>query len=150
MAELAPLGPVYQAGTLSGNPAAMAAGLATLTVLERENAWQRLEELGQELAAQLAPVLAELPLPATLVRLGSIFWLSLQEGAPPRTAEAIDPAAAERYRELFHGLLERGISIAPSAFEVGFLSLAHRSEHLSHFARRLAEAGAALATPAGR
>ena len=96
MQHLAPIGEVYQAGTLSGNPVAMAAGLANLRTLEAEQAWQRLETLGLTLEDQLAPILAASPVPARLVRLGSIFWLSLQDGDPPRSAEAIDPRCAER------------------------------------------------------
>lgn len=139
MDKLAPLGPVYQAGTLSGNPVAMAAGLATLDVLEREDAWSQLEELGAYLEQQLAPVLQRATLPVELVRVGSIFWLSLQAGAPPRRADGIDDAAAIRYREIFHGLLTRGISIAPSAYEVGFLSLAHDRGHVDTLVAALAE-----------
>jgi len=73
------------------------------------------------------------------VRTSSIFWLSLQKGPAPRRADAIDPGAPERYRELFHGLLERGIALAPSAYEVGFLSLAHAEEDLDVLAQGLAE-----------
>lgn len=146
LAKLAPEGPVYQAGTLSGNPVAMAAGAKTLEILEREDGWARLETLGAALESRLAPVLARAPFPAALVRAGSIFWLSLQEGPPPRAAEAIDPAAAGRYRGVFHGLLRRGVQLAPSAYEVGFLSLAHETAHLDRFAAALEEA---LAEAAG-
>jgi len=137
MSQLAPLGGVYQAGTLSGNPVAMAAGLATLRVLERERAWERLEALGLELERRLAPVLGDAPLPIRLVRVGSLFWFSLQPGEPPRAAEAIEAAAARRYRPLFHALLDRGIALAPSAYEVGFLSTAHTSEHIERLAAAL-------------
>lgn len=140
MRHLAPEGPVYQAGTLSGNAAAMAAGLATLRVLEREDGWNRLERIGAALEEVVAPVLAEAPFPARLVREGSLFWLSLQAGDPPRSAEAIDPAAAGRYRGLFHALLRRGVALAPSAYEVGFLSLAHQPVHLDVLRDALAEA----------
>ncbi|RMG47626.1 MAG: glutamate-1-semialdehyde 2,1-aminomutase [Acidobacteria bacterium] len=146
MARLAPEGDVYQAGTLSGNPVAMAAGLATLRVLERERGWERLEELGRLLDEALAPVLAAAPVPARLVRVGSIFWLCLQEGDPPRSAEAIAPEAAARYRALFHALLEQGIQLAPSAYEVGFLSLAHDRHHLEKLAGALPGALAAAAS----
>lgn len=139
MDELSPLGPVYQAGTLSGNPVAMAAGLATLDVLEREDGWARLEELGQLLEQRLSPVLDASWFPARLVRVGSIFWLSLQPGPAPRRADAIDPAAAERYTELFHGLLRREITLAPSAYEVGFLSLAHEASHVEALVSALSE-----------
>ena len=139
MEKLAPLGPVYQAGTLSGNPVAMAAGLAALATLEERDAWTRLEALGAALEERLAPVLAAAPFPARLVRVGSIFWMSLQDGDPPRRADHIEDAAAERYAGIFHGLLRRGISIAPSAYEVGFLSLAHTTDHLDELAAKLAE-----------
>ncbi|HEX9799830.1 MAG TPA: glutamate-1-semialdehyde 2,1-aminomutase [Thermoanaerobaculia bacterium] len=145
LAHLAPLGGVYQAGTLSGNPVAMAAGVAALDVLERERAWERLERLGARLEAALAPVLAAAPVPACLVRFGSLFWLSLQAGDPPRRADAIDPRSAEVYTRLFHALLRRGVALAPSAYEVGFLSLAHREEHVDRFASALAEAFAEIA-----
>jgi glutamate-1-semialdehyde 2,1-aminomutase len=74
------------------------------------------------------------------VRQGSLFWLSLQEGEPPRSAEAIDPAAAGRYRPVFHALLDDGIALAPSAFEAGFLSLAHTPRHLMALRDALASA----------
>ncbi|MEE8367831.1 MAG: glutamate-1-semialdehyde 2,1-aminomutase [Thermoanaerobaculia bacterium] len=140
MRHLAPEGSVYQAGTLSGNPVAMAAGLATLRVLERERAWERLEELGQLLDERMKPVLSSAPIDATLVRLGSIFWLSLQSGQSPRAAESIDPKAAERYRGLFAALLQRGVAMAPSAYEVGFLGLAHRARDVERLATAVGEA----------
>lgn len=130
MRHLAPEGPVYQAGTLSGNAVAMTAGLTTLRVLERERGWSRLEETGRALEELLAPVLAAAPFPARLVRLGSLFWMSLQAGDPPRAAAAIDPGAASRYAPLFHSLLADGVALAPSAYEAGFLSLAHQQPHL--------------------
>ena len=139
MAHLAPEGPVYQAGTLSGNPVAMSAGLETLRVLERERAWERLEELGSHLEELLAPILDSAPASVRLVRVGSIFWLAFGEGEPPRSAEAIPGDAADLYRPIFQGLLDRGIAIAPSAYEVGFLSLAHRKEDLERFASTLGE-----------
>ena len=128
--QVAPEGAVYQAGTLSGNAAAMTAGLTTLRILERDDGWRRLETTGSALEALLAPVLASAPFPARLVRLGSLFWMSLQAGEPPRSAETIDPAAAARYAPLFHALLMDGVALAPSAYEVGFLSIAHEQAHL--------------------
>jgi glutamate-1-semialdehyde 2,1-aminomutase len=106
-------------------------------VLEREDGWARLEALGRALEQRLAPLLAGAG--ASLVRAGSIFWLSLAPGAPPRRADALDPATPARYRELFHGLLARGIALAPSAYEVGFLSLAHAEADLDRLANALAE-----------
>ncbi len=139
MRHLAPQGGVYQAGTLSGNPVTMAAGLANLRILERERIWERLETLGQALEERVGAALDEADVDATLVRLGSIFWLSLEPGPPPRTAESIGPETAERYRPIFHHLLERGIYLAPSAFEVGFLGLAHRERDIERFATALSE-----------
>jgi glutamate-1-semialdehyde 2,1-aminomutase len=149
MEHLAPLGGVYQAGTLSGNPLAMAAGLATLEVLERDKVWQKLEALGVELETALGPVLAAAPVPVELVRVGSLFWLSLQAGAPPRAAEAIDPRAARIYAALFRDLLADGIALAPSAYEVGFLSAAHGSGDVGRLAASLARAFARLPREVG-
>lgn len=147
MEQLAPLGPVYQAGTLSGNPLAMAAGLATLDAVEAyrtetSDAWTQLEALGAVLETRIAPQLQARGW--SLVRQGSIFWMSLQAGPPPRSAEAIDPAAADRYRPIFQHLFEHGVSLAPSAYEVGFLSLAHTEADLDLFSDRLAAALASL------
>ena len=148
MRHLAPEGPVYQAGTLSGNAIAMTAGLTTLRVLERENGWARLEETGRALEALLAPVLAKATaaVPAQLVRLGSLFWLALQSGSAPRSAEAIDAAASTRFAPLFHALLADGVALAPSAYEAGFLSLAHEPRHLTQLRDALARALAAPVT----
>jgi glutamate-1-semialdehyde 2,1-aminomutase len=140
MHRLAPDGPIYQAGTLAGNPVAMAAGLATLRVLKRENAWQRLEQLGEQLEQRIRPVLERGGLPAGLARVGSIFWMCFQEGDPPRTAEGITKESAERYGRVFHGLLERGINVAPSAYEVGFVSLLHDEAELDRLSEALAGA----------
>ncbi len=140
MGNLAPEGAVYQAGTLSGNPVAMAAGLETLLVLRRDDAWARLEATGARLEALLSPVLAAAPVPAQLVRCGSIFWMALQDGAPPRHADALSSAAPGIYSDLFGELLGRGVYLAPSAYEVGFVSLAHQPEDLELLARALGEA----------
>ena len=138
MSVLSPDGPVYQAGTLSGNPVAMAAGIATLDQLDRAGGWDDLSALGEAFEARLGPVLERHG--ACLVRIGSIFWMSLAEGAPPRSADAIAPEAVERYTSIFHALLDRGVALAPSAYEVGFLSTAHTIEHLDLFAAHLEEA----------
>jgi len=144
MARLAPDGDTYQAGTLSGNPVAMAAGLATLELLERESGWERLEACGAELAALLKPVLAQAPFPVQLVRVGSLFWMSLHEAGAPRTAAALSERESTRFAALFHALLERGIYLPPSAYEACFLSLAHTSADLTRFAQALREALAAI------
>jgi glutamate-1-semialdehyde 2,1-aminomutase len=137
MQQLAPLGPIYQAGTLSGNPLAMAAGIAAVDFLIDNNGWDRLEELGAYFEAQVAPLLEARGW--SLVRQGSVFWFSLQQGPAPRSASAIDTQAADRYRPIFHGLLKRGINMAPSAYEVGFVSLAHTEADIDFFTSQLAE-----------
>jgi glutamate-1-semialdehyde 2,1-aminomutase len=137
MARLAPDGDTYQAGTLSGNPVAMAAGLATLAVLERESGWQRLEERGAELERLLEPVLARAPFPLTLVRVGSLFWMSLHEQGAPRAAAALGERETQRFAALFHAMLGRGVYLPPSAYEACFLSLAHSRADLEEFAAAL-------------
>jgi glutamate-1-semialdehyde 2,1-aminomutase len=127
MEQLAPLGPVYQGGTLSGNPVAMAAGIATLRTLfaDAGAAYAELEKLSAQLEHGLRDVLSRLGVDWSVVRTGSILWLALQAGEPPRRFEDIRPEAAETYAALHGALLERGISLAPSAYEVMFVSLAH-------------------------
>lgn len=134
MEQVAPAGPVYQAGTLSANPLAMCAGLATLRQLEDGRLYGRLEKLG----ARLEHALAELPTLA-VQRVGSIFWLVTSRSARPptpiRTLRAFPPDSAASFATLFHALLERGIYLAPSAFEVGFLSTAHTAADIDRLAR---------------
>ena len=132
MRHLAPEGAVYQAGTLSGNPVAMAAGATALRILRRENAWERLEALGARLEAAATPLLA--PHGVRLVRVGSVFWLDFGTGEPTRRPDRIAADAADRFRGLFNRLLDDGILLAPSAYEVGFLSLAHTEEHVDRLA----------------
>lgn len=145
MRELSPEGRVYQAGTLSGNPVAMAAGLATLRTLAEEDGWTRLAEAGRHLETVVEAVLADSPVPAALARAGSMFWLALHASEPPRAAEAIDERSAATYAGIFHTLLDAGIAIAPSAYEVGFLSLAHSTQDIDRLAVGLKQALEALA-----
>ncbi len=137
MDKVAPLGPVYQAGTLSGNPVAMAAGLATLQVLEEEDGWQRLEQLGSAFEQAVTPALRGR---GSMVRLGSLFWFYLAPGPAPRRFDAIHAHAAERYRLFHRVLLDRGVYLAPSAYEVGFLATAHSQDDLQLAAQAVAEA----------
>jgi glutamate-1-semialdehyde 2,1-aminomutase len=145
MARLAPDGDTYQAGTLSGNPVAMAAGIATLDLLARESGWQRLEARGAELERLITPILAQAPFPVHLVRVGSLFWLAFHEPGAPRTAVTLSSAATARFAAFFHHMLDRGIYLPPSAYEGCFLSLAHGSAELARFANALREALAASA-----
>ncbi len=145
MARLAPDGDTYQAGTLSGNPVAMAAGLATLDLLEREAGWAKLEALGAELEGILKPVLARAAFPIHLVRAGSLFWMSFHEGGAPRHAATLTPTDTARYGALFHAMLARGVYLPPSAYEGCFLSLAHTSADLKLFVHALSDSLAGIA-----
>jgi glutamate-1-semialdehyde 2,1-aminomutase len=140
MANLAPLGAAYQAGTLSGNPVAMAAGLATLDLLADGAVWDRLENLGMELEDALAPVLARAPFAIRLVRQGSLFWLSLCEGDAPRHAVTLDPTSLKRFAALFHAMLARGVYLPPSAYEVCFLSASFGAQDIRFLAAALKDA----------
>jgi glutamate-1-semialdehyde 2,1-aminomutase len=139
MKQLAPLGPVYQAGTLSGNPVAMAAGLATLDVIESDEVYPRLQILRTRFESGLKSAVDMSQLGVSLVRAGSIVWLYLGSDEAPSDPIAIIPGSAERYRTLFHFALERGIYLAPSSCEVGFLSIAHDNDAIDRTIEVLAE-----------
>jgi glutamate-1-semialdehyde 2,1-aminomutase len=139
MARLAPDGDTYQAGTLSGNPVAMAAGATALDVLVRESGWEKLEALGAALEQLLAPVLAQSPFPVQFVRAGSLFWLALHEGPAPRAAITLGAKQSAQFASLFHAMLARGVYLPPSPYEVCFLSLAHDPAALEYFAGALRE-----------
>lgn len=128
MAHLAPAGAVYQAGTLSGNPVAMAAGRKTLEILERDAVREQLESLGQRLETGMGEVLEGYPV--GFARQGSIFWLHFGDGPLPRSAEAVAQDGAQRHARFFHTCLEQGVYLAPSAYEVGFLCAAHTEEDI--------------------
>jgi len=132
MDHLAPLGPVYQAGTLSGNPIALAAGLAQLKEMERINGWKLLEERGAQLEEAMHSAIKGKPL--TFQRIGSMFCLYFCQGPIRNLADAkrSDTAAFARY---FHAALSEGIYFAPSQYEAGFLSTAHSSEALERSSR---------------
>ncbi len=131
MEKLAPLGPIYQAGTLSGNPIAMAAGLETLRVLEEEDGFGRLEELGCYFEQALNNNLHGRAHSA--VRVGSIIWLVFQADSP-RRADKIEEAAIATFNRHHREILDSGIYLPPSGYEVMFVSLAHTQEMLSNAA----------------
>ena len=126
---LAPDGPVYQAGTLSGNPLAMAVGLAQLRELEKQHAWPRLEETGAALEAGVRGLLAERGIPLTFNRIGSMFCLFFTE-SPVHNLEDAKTSNPAAFRRFFHKALELGAYFAPSPFETGFLSMAHSPSDL--------------------
>ncbi len=145
MALVAPEGPVYQAGTLSGNPVAMAAGRAALEAL-MDGGWATLEARAAATEAALRPIVEAAPVPARLVRLGSILWIVFQRDAP-RAFSAVDGVAAKRLFPRFHrALLDRGVYFPPSAYEVFFASTAHDDAAIAQTARALRE-GLSAATP---
>jgi glutamate-1-semialdehyde 2,1-aminomutase len=121
---LSPDGPVYQAGTLSGNPLAMAAGLAQLSELERVNGWGKLEQIGQQLESGVRRVLRQLGRDYQFHRLGSMFCLFFTEKPVRNFADAMQ-SDLTAFRKFFHGCLQRGVYFAPSQFETGFLCLTH-------------------------
>ena len=136
MENLAPLGGVYQAGTLSGNPVSLAAGIATLDLLSDEKVYEQLESLGQSLDAALEKAAGGIQV-LKWRRLGSVFWFHLANGEVPRSADRIRPASAERYNRIHPKLLDRGIYLAPSAYEVAFLSTAHTREEVETLAAEI-------------
>jgi glutamate-1-semialdehyde 2,1-aminomutase len=143
MDQLAPLGPVYQAGTLSGNPVAMAAGAATLKVLAEDKVYDHLESLGQTFDAALTKAGAGIDW-LHWKRLGSIIWLHCADGPLPRRSDRVSAEAVERFNRIHPSLLERGYYLPPSGWEVMFLSHAHTPEQVTGLAETLAELLGAL------
>jgi glutamate-1-semialdehyde 2,1-aminomutase len=139
MKNLAPLGNVYQAGTLSGNPVAMAAGKATLALLQDGELYNTIESLGRQLEHALLKEQARLPM-LNWRRAGSVVWLHLAEGPVPRRADGIRPDALERFKGMHGFLLDRGIYLPPSAYEVFFLSAAHSQTDMNDLAKTISEA----------
>ena len=139
MDQLSPDGPVYQAGTLSGNPLAMAAGLAQLRELERINGWKLLEELGAQLEKLTRSAIKDSKTDLTFHRVGSMFCLFFAPGP------ILDLASARRsdlrmFTRFFHACLKRGLYFAPSQFETGFISTAHTPEDLERTGTVIREA----------
>ena len=140
---LAPLGGVYQAGTLSGNPLAMAAGIAALEELKTTNAWTRLEELGTQLESGMRDAAKSANVPVTFNRCGSMFCGYFTDKPVHNLADAMHSDRA-RFAKFFHGMLDAGIYLAPSQFETGFLSTAHTGEDIDRTVRAAAKVMRAL------
>ncbi len=144
MDYLAPLGPVYQAGTLSGNPVAMAAGLANLDELTggseapHLSAYTRLEALGAQLEAGMKDAAAQAKIPVQFNRCGSMFCAYFTGEPVHNVAEAMK-SDRERFKKFFHGMLNEGIYLAPSQFEAGFLSTAHSEVDIEKTVRAAAK-----------
>jgi glutamate-1-semialdehyde 2,1-aminomutase len=122
--RMAPVGPVYQAGTLSGNPLATAAGLATLDLISREGVFAKLEARSERLAKGLEQLAREAGVPFTTGSMGGVFGYFFHPG-PVRSYADAQKADAARFRAFFHAMLDQGIYLAPSPYEVGFLTTAH-------------------------
>jgi glutamate-1-semialdehyde 2,1-aminomutase len=142
MQRLAPLGDVYQAGTLSGNPLATAAGLAILGALESGEVYGKLEKLGEALEAGLKGAAADAGVPMTVNRVGSMMTLFFTDGAVTDYASA-RRSDTERYAKWFRAMLARGVSLPPSQFEAFFVSTAHTDADIALTVR---EAGEVMAT----
>jgi glutamate-1-semialdehyde 2,1-aminomutase len=135
---LAPLGPVYQAGTLSGNPVAMAAGIAALEELNSTNAYERLEKLGAALESGLRDAARSAGVPVQFNRCGSMFCGYFASETVHNLSDAMR-SDRERFKKYFHGLLEEGVYLAPSQFEAGFLSTAHTETDIDRTVRAAAK-----------
>ena len=129
MESVAPLGPVYQAGTLSGNPLAMAAGRAQLEVLRRDDPFEELERRAERLVGGILEAASDRGLPATGVAVGSMWGVSFRD-EPVRDYEDARDADQELFARFHRACLDRGVFLAPSPYEAGFLSTAHGEEEI--------------------
>jgi glutamate-1-semialdehyde 2,1-aminomutase len=130
MELVAPVGPVYQAGTLSANPVGMRAGLATLQKIENVKAYETLEKKTARFCDQLNADFKQRDLPFQIARAASIFWLHAQTERPIRRIDQIPSHHVAAFAKIFHGALASGVYLAPSGYEVNFISLAHSDELL--------------------
>ncbi|WP_017348508.1 glutamate-1-semialdehyde 2,1-aminomutase [Pantoea sp. A4] len=130
MEALAPTGPVYQAGTLSGNPIAMAAGFACLSQIAQPGTHQTLTELTNQLAAGLLAAAKEENIPLVINHVGGMFGIFFTAAAEVTCYQDVTQCDVERFKKFFHLMLQEGVYLAPSAFEAGFMSLAHSAEDI--------------------
>jgi glutamate-1-semialdehyde 2,1-aminomutase len=142
MEKMAPVGPIYQAGTLSGNPLAMTAGLVTLQAIRRPGVYEALEEQSARLCDGIAEITARRGVPAFHTRVGSMFTTFFQQGPVTDYTTALQ-SDTDRFGQFFLGMLEGGVNLAPSQFEAGFVSLAHTDEDID---RTLEAADQAIAS----
>ena len=139
MDHLAPLGPVYQAGTLSGNPLAMVAGLTQLRELEQSSGYQRLDELGEKFATGLRGILTEKGIPHRLNQIGSMFCLYFRE-EEVLNVDDVEKQDFGIFKKVFWSCLDQGVYLAPSPYETGFLSLSHSDGDIDETLEVLAKA----------
>ena len=143
MQQVAPLGPMYQAGTLSGNPLAVAAGVATLTELQKPGVYDQLEATAIRLTHGVSAAFARAEVPSTINRVASMFTGFFNAGPVSALAE-VEQSDTAAYGRYMHALLDRGVYIAPSQFEAGFVSIAHTNEDIDRTIEVVGEALAAL------
>lgn len=139
MSFIAPEGPVYQAGTLSGNPVAMAAGSAQIEKCLEERFYEKLESKTQEFVNSINAFAKEKSLEVKVFSIGSIFWFAFTDLEKVQKAEEIAPQSMETYKIFHKELLERGVYFAPSGYEVGFISSAHSKEDLDFTLKSIKE-----------
>jgi len=137
MSHISPDGGVYQAGTLSGNPVAMAAGIAQLTELLRSGFYKDLNNKASEFAESIQRFATARNYKLKVFYVGSIFWLAFTDKDKIQTAEDIDPASMEKFKVMHRELLNRGIYLGPSGYEVGFISAAHTKIELEKAKRAI-------------
>tara|TARA_B100001179_G_C18567600_1_gene393556 strand:- start:53 stop:1336 length:1284 start_codon:yes stop_codon:yes gene_type:complete len=139
MEMVAPLGPMYQAGTLSGNPLAVTAGVATLQELQKSNTYPDLESKSDRLVKGLTEAFNAKQIPSTINRVGSMLTGFFAEG-PIDSLKAVERADLELYGRYFHALLQEGVYIAPSQFEAGFVSVSHSTQDIDRTIDRVSDA----------
>lgn len=130
MNHLAPVGPVYQAGTLSGNPLAMAAGLATLNIISEKNFFDELSIKAKKLEKGLKQIAVKHQLPFISQSLGGMFGFSFNELDSIRDFSDVSKGNESRFKAFFHGMLKEGVYFTPSMYEAGFISIAHRDDDI--------------------
>ena len=139
MERVAPLGDMYQAGTLSGNPLAVSAGVATLSELQRPGVYEQIDRLAVRLTDGISAAFRDAEVPGTVNRVGSMFTGFFNPG-PVESLAQVEQSDTARYGRYFHALLERGVYIAPSQFEAGFVSTAHTEADIDVTIERVREA----------
>lgn len=144
MEHIAPLGPVYQAGTLSGNPIAMAAGLAALNEISKPDVFEKLTSKTSQLVTGLSAAAQQHGVPMTFNQVGGMFGFFFSNEARVSNYQQATQCDAAAFKQFFHSMLQQGIYLAPSAFEAGFLSLAHSDDDLAATVDAAAKSFAAL------
>jgi glutamate-1-semialdehyde 2,1-aminomutase len=146
MEQIAPLGPVYQAGTLSGNPVAMAAGLAQMEAIQQEGFYQPLFDKTTTLCAGLEKIANETGIPFTTNHVGSMFGGFFTEQQTITNYQQVMDCNTERFNQFFHGMLESGIYLAPASYEAGFMSAAHSDSDIQYTLEAAKKVFSTLAT----